>query len=89
MKGSQKLNVKVVLGVSKSGLYIYEYPSMEKKALYTYKQIRSWSHGEGQFCIKTDDQNGAMHLFQTQQGSVICSLIEGYVLRILATIAAQ
>ena len=42
MKGSQKLNVKVVLGVTKNGVYIYEYPSMEKKALYTYKQMRSW-----------------------------------------------
>lgn len=72
----------------KDGLYIYEYPSMEKKALYTYKQIRSWSRGDGQFCIKTDDQSASTHLFQTQQGDVICSLIEGYVLRILATIAA-
>ena len=89
MKGSQKLNVKVVLGVTKSGVCVYECPSMEKKALYTYKQIRSWSHDDGQFCIKTDEQNSVTHLFQTQQGSVICALIEGYVLRILATIAAQ
>ncbi|CAL6000451.1 PH-like_domain superfamily [Hexamita inflata] len=84
MKGNQKVNMVVKILINREQIQIV---NEGHKSSFSYKQIKSWSHGEDYFGFKTAD--GAMHQFQCLDGETICQLLKGYILRILATNMAE
>lgn len=62
LRGTQKLNSKMYVGLNKEGLHFFEPPGMNSRGFYHYKQIQYWTSGPDVFTIKTDEaQEGVVH----------------------------
>jgi len=84
-RGGARVSVRVLLGISLQGVTIFEPPYLTKRGSYNYINIYSWGCNDDTFHLKTDETaEGLCHNFATDRGQAISSLIQGYVVRILA-----
>lgn len=85
-RGSSRVSARVLLAIDCDGISIFDLPSMTLRVSYKYSLIFSWACADNSFSIKTDEiSEGLPHTFVTTLGEEISLLIEGYIVRILAT----